>query len=108
MRRALRLRRGIAALAAASALAIAGGCAGTRGQEAVGAYVDDAAITSTVKARMAEDKVVDAAAIKVETVSGNVVLSGVARSSLEKSTAENIAIKVTGVKTVQNNVAVRP
>jgi osmotically-inducible protein OsmY len=36
------------------------------------------------------------------------VLSGVARSPLEKSTVENIAIKVRGVKTVQNNVVLRP
>ncbi len=79
-----------------------------RGQESVGAYVDDAAITTTVKARMVEDRTVDAEAIKVETANGNVVLSGVARSSLEKSTAESIAMKVAGVKTVQNNVAVRP
>ena len=91
------------------AIAIAcAGCATTGGKEAVGSYVDDAAITSTVKARMAEDKVVDPAAIQVDTVNGNVVLSGVARTSLEKSTAESIAIKVNGVKTLQNNVAVRP
>ena len=97
-----------AALLATSALVLCAGCATTRGNEAVGAYVDDASITTTLKARLAEDKVVDPAAIRIETVNGNVVLSGVARSSLEKSTAESIAIKVNGVKTVQNNVAVRP
>jgi len=32
----------------------------------------------------------------------------VARSSLEKSTAESIAMKVRGVKGIQNNIAVRP
>ena len=101
-------RRAALAAASAFAVALAAGCATTRGKEAVGSYVDDAAITTTVKARMAEDKIVDPAAIQVETVNGNVVLSGVARSSLEKSTAENIAIKVNGVKTLQNNVAVRP
>ena len=101
------LRRGFAALAAASTLVL-GACAVMRGQESVGAYVDDAAITSTVKARLVEDKSVDAEAIQVETAHGNVVLSGVARSSLEKSTAESIAMKVKGVKTVQNNVALRP
>ena len=54
---------------------------------------------------MVEDKNVDADAIKVETLNGNVVLSGVARSPLEKSTAENIAMKVQGVKTVQNQTS---
>ena len=57
---------------------------------------------------MVEDKSVDADAIQVETAHGNVVLSGFARTPLEKSTAESIAMKVKGVKTVQNNIAVRP
>ena len=102
------LRSGLAALVAASTLVLGAGCAVMRGQESVGAYVDDAAITTSVKARMVEDKTVDADAIKVDTSNGNVVLSGVAKSSLEKNTAESIAMKVKGVKTVQNNVAVRP
>ncbi len=104
----MNIRYGIAALAALTPLAMTAGCAATRGQESVGAYVDDAAITTTVKARMVEDKAVDAAEIKVETLNGNVMLSGFAKSSLEKNTAESIAMKVKGVKSVKNNVAVRP
>lgn len=100
--------RRVAALAAASMFLLGTGCAELRGKETLGAYVDDAAITATVKARLVEDKTVDAEAIRVETAQGNVVLSGLARSSLEKSTAESIAMKVRGVKTVQNNVALRP
>ena len=72
------------------------GCAVTRGQESVGAYVDDAAITTAVKAKMVENKDVDAAAIKVETLNGTVMLSGFAKNSLEKSTAENIAMRHEG------------
>jgi len=102
------VRRGVAVLAVTTALAVAAGCADMRGDEARGAYVDDASITSTVKARLVEDRTVDAEAIQVETAHGNVVLSGVARTPLEKSTAESIAMKVRGVKTVQNNVALRP
>jgi hyperosmotically inducible periplasmic protein len=102
------LRHTLAAIAAVSAIAIASGCAATRGQESVGAYVDDAAITSSIKARMVEDKALDAAAIQVETRNGNVTLSGFATDRLDKQAAEQIAIKVKGVKTVQNNVAVRP
>ena len=101
-------RRVAAALAVAATLVVGAGCAEMRGREGVGAYVDDASITTTVKARLVEDKTVDAEAIQVETANGNVVLSGVARTSLEKSTAESIAMKVRGVKTVQNNVALRP
>jgi osmotically-inducible protein OsmY len=84
------------------------GCAIERRQETVGGYVDDSAITTTIKARMVEDKAVDAAAIGVETLNGNVQLSGFAKDRLEKQTAENIAIKVKGVKSVQNNITVRP
>ena len=104
----MNLRTTIATVVAASALALTSGCAVTRGQESVGAYVDDAAITTNIKARMVEDKAVDAAAIKVETLNGNVMLSGFAMDSVEKQTAANIAMKVKGVKSVQNNVVVRP
>jgi hyperosmotically inducible periplasmic protein len=102
------LRLTLATVVAAMSIGIASGCAIERRQETVGAYVDDSAITSTIKARMVEDKAVDAAAIGVETLNGNVQLSGFATDRLEKQTAENIAIKVRGVKSVQNNITVRP
>ena len=102
------LRIAFATLVTTAALAVTSGCAVSRGQESVGAYVDDAAITTSVKARMVEDKAVDAGAIKVETLNGTVMLSGFAKSSVEKSTAESVAMKVKGVKQVQNNISVRP
>ena len=89
------------------ALVTASGCAVTRGQETVGAYVDDAAITTSVKARFVEDKTVDAAAIKVETLNGTVMLSGFAKSDNERSTAESIARDVKGVKMVKAVRSVR-
>jgi len=104
----MKLRQNLAILAAAAALVVTSGCAVTRGQESVGAYIDDAAITTSVKARMIEDKNVDAASIKVQTLNGEVMLSGFAKNSLEKSTAESIAMKVKGVKSVKNEIAVRP
>ena len=97
----------IAALAAAIVLTVSG-CAVTRGQETVGAYVDDTAITTAVKARLVENKDVDAAAIKVETLNGTVMLSGFAKSEAERSTAETVARSVNGVKQVKNEIAVRP
>lgn len=83
------------------------GCAVERGQQTVGAYVDDATITTGIKARFVEDKTVDAAAIKVETLNGQVQLSGFAKSSAEKMQAEQIARNVKGVRSVQNNLTVR-
>ena len=104
----MNFRTPLATLVAVAALVITSGCAVSRGQETVGAYVDDAAITTSIKARMVEDKNVDAAAIKVQTLNGEVMLSGFAKSSVEKNTAESIAMKVKGVKMVKNEIAVRP
>lgn len=89
-------------------LLAATGCAVTRGQETVGAYVDDTVITSTVKSRFVEDVQVSAAAISVETLNGTVMLSGFAKSNLERNAAENIARRVNGVKLVKNEIAIRP
>lgn len=92
----------------ALALLTLSGCAVTRGQETVGNYIDDAAITSTVKTRFIESKEVDAASIKVETLKGTVMLSGFAKNATEKSQAQAIARGVSGVKSVDNAIAVRP
>jgi len=102
------LRTSLAALMAAASIAVLPGCAVTRGQESVGAYVDDTAITTAVKARFVENKQVDAAAISVETLNGTVMLSGFAKNSTERSTAEALAMKVDGVRGVKNVIAVRP
>ena len=97
----------VSALAALT-LVFASGCAVTRGQETVGAYVDDTAITTALKARYVDNREVDASSIRVETLNGTVMLSGFAKSANERSTAEAIAWKVGGVKAVKNEIAVRP
>lgn len=97
-------------IAVSSALVVlaAGGCAVTRGQESVGAYVDDTAITTAVKARYIDNKEVDVSSISVETLNGTVMLSGFAKNTAERATAESLALKVKGVKQVKNEIAVRP
>jgi hyperosmotically inducible periplasmic protein len=94
--------------ALAACLIAVSGCAVTRGQESVGAYVDDTAITSSIKARFVDNHDVDASSIKVETLNGTVLLSGFAKNSNERSTAEVIARNVSGVHSVRNEIAVRP
>ena len=101
------LRTTLAAIVTAVALLTVTGCAVTRGQETVGAYVDDATITTSIKARFIDNKDVDASSIKVETLNGTVMLSGFAKNMTEKSTAESIARRVNGVKSVKNEIAVR-
>ena len=104
----MQLRTPFIAAIAALALITASGCAVQRGQETVGAYVDDTAITTSVKARYVDNKEVDASSIKVETLNGTVMLSGFAKNANERMTAEDIAMKVNGVKTVKNAIVVRP
>jgi len=84
------------------------GCSVTRGQESVGEYVDDATITARVKAKWIESHDVDAAVIHVQTLNGEVSLSGFAKSGLEKGRAEEIARTTQGVRIVHNNLIIRP
>jgi osmotically-inducible protein OsmY len=84
------------------------GCSVMRGQTDVGTYIDDKTITAAVKAKMIEDKNVDAAVINVDTLNGTVALSGFAKSNVEKSQAEAIARSTKGVREVRNNLVVRP
>ena len=104
----MHIRTTLAAAMTAIVLLTTTGCAVMRGQETVGAYVDDAGITTLVKSRFVENKQVDAASIKVETLNGTVMLSGFAKNSTERTTAESIARGVNGVKMVRNEIAVRP
>ncbi|RZL36302.1 MAG: BON domain-containing protein [Rubrivivax sp.] len=106
------LTKPILSLALASALVATlgatSGCAVTRNQETVGAYVDDAALTTRVKAKFAADPTVSAMSISVETLKGTVQLSGFAKNSDEKSMAEKLARETSGVVAVRNDIAVRP
>lgn len=100
--------RAIAFAALAGATILSTGCAVVRDQQTAGAYVDDAAITTAVKAKFVEDKTVAASSISVETLNGTVQLSGFAKSSAERSQAENLARSVKHVKSVKNDIVVRP
>ena len=101
-----------ARILAAAVLAVATlagtGCAVVRGQETAGAFVDDVATTTAVKAKFVEDRTVDAGAIRVETLNGTVQLSGFAKSNAEKAQAEYLARNTKGVRSVRNDIIVRP
>lgn len=98
----------LASLAASLVLLAASGCAVSRGQETMGSYLDDAGITTLVKSRFFEDKDVAGTSISVETLNGTVMLSGFAKSALERNKAETIARGVKGVTSVKNEIAIRP
>ena len=83
------------------------GCAVARDQQTVGQYVDDTTITTQVKAKFADDTTVAATSIRVETLKGQVQLSGFAKSWQEKGRAEVLARSVKGVSGVRNDIIVR-
>jgi hyperosmotically inducible periplasmic protein len=86
---------------------VATGCAVVRDQQQVGSYIDDATLTTRVKAKFAEDQTVSAMAIGVETFKGVVQLSGFAKSDLERERAERLARETSGVTAVRNDIVVR-
>lgn len=100
------IRTALVALASAAALVLAPACTVVRDQQSVGTYIDDAALTTRVKAKFAEDKAVSAMAISVETFKGVVQLSGVAKSQTERAQAEKLARETSGVTGVRNNITV--
>jgi osmotically-inducible protein OsmY len=104
----MNFRATLAAIVTGAAILTTAGCAVVRGQESVGAYVDDTTITTQVKARMLDNPAVAGTSISVETLNGTVLLSGFAKSAAEKATAEKIARDVNGVKAVKNEIAIRP
>src|SRR5436309_13267799 len=104
----MKYARALAIAILAGATLVGTGCSVMRGQESAGAYVDDASITTAIKAKFVEDKSVDAAAIKVETLHGTVQLSGFAKSTAEKHRAAEIARNTKGVRDVRDDLVVRP
>lgn len=87
---------------------VTSGCAVMRGQTDAATYVDDRAITTAVKAKLIEDKTTGGLSINVDTLNGEVALSGFAKSQAEKDQAGRIAAATRGVRTVRNNLVVRP
>lgn len=73
----------------------------------VGTAIDDASITTHVKARFVRDSVVKARDIKVETSRGVVQLSGFVGNDAEKVRAAELAHDVSGVREVRNDVIVQ-
>ena len=102
------LLRALAIAALAGATLLGTGCSVMRGQQSAGSYVDDTGITTAIKAKFVEDKVVSAGSINVETLNGTVQLSGFARTEEEKRQAENIARNTRHVRAVRNDIVVRP
>jgi osmotically-inducible protein OsmY len=88
-------------------LTVIAGCASTRTQESTGQYVDDSTITAKVKAEILGDPALKVFQIGVETFKGTVQLSGFVNSTEARSRAAVVAGRVSGVKSVKNDLLVK-
>ena len=82
-------------------------CAQTSTSESTGAYVDDASITTKVKAAILGDATLKVFEIHVLTDKDVVKLSGFVDSQAMIGHASDVANKVAGVRSVQNDLVVR-
>jgi len=83
------------------------GCAPTSKQQGTGEYVDDAVITTKVKALLIEDPVTKALEIKVKTFKGEVQLSGFVSSRASANRAIELARSVKGVTAVKDDMQIK-
>lgn len=82
------------------------GCSSMTGQT-TGQYVDDSTITSSVKAKLVGEKAANLTRIDVDTTNRVVSLSGVVESAEQKARAEQLALQVSGVRRVENNLQIQ-
>jgi hyperosmotically inducible periplasmic protein len=86
-------------------LLVATACRSMTGKSA-GENIDDATITTQVKAKLTEERASNLTRVRVSTTRGTVVLSGVVETPAQRIRAEQLASQVKGVKEVTNNLQV--
>jgi osmotically-inducible protein OsmY len=91
----------------AAAMMTVVGCAGTSTKEGTGEYVDDAVLTTKVKASIFNEPTLKTTEINVETFKGTVQLSGFVAQPGDITKAGEIARGVKGVKSVKNDIRVK-
>jgi hyperosmotically inducible periplasmic protein len=84
----------------------AAGCTSMTGETA-GQYVDDSTITTSVKAKLVAEKIANFTRIDVDTTNQVVSLTGVVASPDQKARAEQLAMEVSGVRRVDNNLQIQ-
>ncbi|HET7729303.1 MAG TPA: BON domain-containing protein [Usitatibacter sp.] len=95
------------AFIAAIALSGIAGCAATQNHTSTGTYVDDAAITTKVKAAIFNEPNLKSDEINVETSKGRVQLSGFVRNQENIDRAVVVAQGVNGVSSVKNDMRLK-
>ena len=97
----------VSVLVAAVALTALAGCASTQRHESTGQYIDDAAITTSVKAAIFNEPTLKSAEINVETFKGRVQLSGFVSNAASVNRAVQVAQGIKGVTSVANDMRVK-
>lgn len=82
-------------------------CSSTAKKESTGEYIDDAVITTRVKAAIVKEDSLKVSEINVETFKGVVQLSGFVHSQADVNTAVRVAGGVGGVKSVKNDILLK-
>lgn len=104
----MKIAQRIVTAAFTAAVAItAVGCSSNPTSKSAGEYVDDAVITTKVKAAFAADPTVKATEVNVETYKGDVQLSGFVAEPRDAQRAVEIARGVQGVTSVKNDIRVK-
>jgi osmotically-inducible protein OsmY len=75
--------------------------------QTLGENVNDTTITTSVKSKLASDKLVTLTRVGVETVNKIVYLTGEVQTPEQKSHAGSLASQVGGVRQVVNNLQVQ-
>ena len=88
-------------------LCIISGCETIR-QKASGPEFEDAKLTAIIKADLAKEDTASVQTISVKVDKGVATLKGTVNSAEKKAKAEQITSKVSGVKTVVNNLEIKP
>ena len=73
----------------------------------LGENIDDGTLTSSVKTKLASDRLVTLTRVGVETNNGIVYLTGEVETAEQRSRIGSLASQVKGVKQVVNNLQVR-
>ena len=99
--------RNISAVFLGIILATAMGCSATLPKESAGEYLDDAVVTTKVKASIVDQPSLKSSEIRVETFKGTVYLRGLVASQANIDKAVEVTRSVNGVRAVKNELRLR-
>jgi hyperosmotically inducible protein len=89
------------------AVVMTAGCASTPKHEGTGEYVDNAVLTTKVKAAIFNEPTLKSAEINVESFKGEVQLSGFVSSATARARAVEVTRGIAGVQSVKNDMIVK-